>query len=462
MPLNFLLPVRKATIISILSLSVAFCGGAHGADDSEEEFVPLQRLDELIPSLKEQLAQASNLSNTMQNEASQLDYQKAAALRSSSRKGTHIRFSASGGYQVEDSAGISSEALKYRYNFSATRPLYHWGAVTAEHEYGQVNLERAKEDYQVGFLNFYSVVNQRFVDLVAARQALKVREADYERGAFEVSIVREQVKNKDVVESVLTARELNLRLAKLELESRRLRFEDSLNDFRQLIGLSPDAPFELPDGLPPVASSLEELASRVDAFIADIDERSSELQMLARDVDMVRKRLVVENARNKPKVDFLVSASRDSETISTGDRRDLERDRLFGGISVNWNVFDSGDSKGAVIQTREAIRQRELTLERRRKQMVAELTTQMDLLKAYQEQSQLMATQVKWTVGAYKAAQRDVEEGRQAESVLLDVVKQLEAERSQLVSHQANYYKTLASILSDLEDPAILAYLSEK
>jgi len=170
----------------------------------------------------------------------------------------------------------------------------------------------------------------------------------------------------------------------------------------------------------------------------------------------------MDNARNKPKLDATINLSHDSETISTGDRRDLERDKLFGGVRISWNIFDSGESRGAVLQTRELIRQRELELERSRRQIINQLLGQMKDLRTYRQQAELLTIRVRWTTNELENDQKDVDAGRKPESYLLDTTKRLEGERSRLLSCQASYFKTLTAIFATLEDPAILAYLPKK
>gem|GEM_PF-2605404 len=451
-------PLLKAVCAASFCL---FAGGmAYSADD--EPSVPLERLDEIIPDLRGQITEAVTASTTLEIEGSRLEYQKAATMRNSSKKGTDVRFGSSVGYQKEDSAGISSDAFKYTYNFSVSRPLYHWGAPRAEHEYGQLGLERAKLGYNKSFLDFYKDVNRRFVDLVVAQQAIRVREAESEREAFRVEVTRQQVENETLPKGVLIGRELDLELTMLDLESRKRSFQENLDAYWDLLGLAPKDGYEIPDELPPVASSLDELEARVNAFVNNIDEYSSEVRAFQCYVDMYRKILVMDNARNKPKLDATINLSRDSETISTGDRRDLERDKLFGGVRISWNIFDSGESRGAVLQTRELIRQRELELERSRRQIINQLLGQMKDLRTYRQQAELLTIRVRWTTNELKNDQKDVDAGRKPESYLLDTTKRLEGERSRLLSCQASYFKTLTAIFATLEDPAILAYLPKK
>jgi len=384
---------------------------------------------------------------------------EAASTQLSSGKGIKVRLNSTAGFQDEDSGGTSSQGLNYRYDLTARKPIYHWGALEADHQFGLLQVESSKYHRQIVFLSLYQTLVSNFADYLVWKQKEKDQLLSLQIFKADLELYRDQVKRGEMSNSRLLLEEVSFERSKLGFESLKnsiLKLEES---FRNVSGVDENVPVALDFHFNPVANDFSILEAQVNAFISEIETSSLRYQEKKFRLEQEDLRLQKYSVLNRPKVDGLLRFRKDSETITTGNRNNLELQEAFAGFELNWSIYDSGAKKGLVLDSIQSKRQLERELSQLKDSMVSDLNYRISDLKVMVQQSFLDQQDYGWAVGGYNQALEDVKAGRVSEKELLVLSRNVEVAKTKLFVSRAQYFKALAQLNVAMESSSILAYL---
>lgn len=424
--------------------------------DASEDAIPIEQT---LGELKSHLQVAAKESWDMDLQDLLVDRGEAASERLSASKSTKVRLSTSVGYEHSDSGSRTTEGLNFRYNVSATKPLYHWGAVEADHQMGLLGVDRANFTRKLKYLAVYRSLVNSFLDYLVLKQQAKSDVLNEKVSLRDLELHRDQEKRGEYPTSKLANDELTHKRLILNSKTTLNRIEKAEQSFRILAGLPEGATIASDVVLPPVPRSLDSAKFEIERFVDSIATESLRLQELTARLEQENQRLHKYEGNNRPKVDALIRSYRDTASITTGTRGSQEITESFAGVSVNWSIFDGGYTKGFVLDALTVKRQLERELTNQKDNMINDLDYAFSDLEIIREQNLLVEEQYLWAVGKYEQELQDVKEGRSAEKELEVVELALEKQRIDLYRHRASFYKALAYLYVGLEHPSILAYL---
>lgn len=423
------------------------------------ESLPARPLDHVDSQLQSHLAYASENSWKMNLQNILVERGQGTSTRMSSGKGTKVRANFTTGYEQEESGGLDSTGFKFRYDVRAEKPLYHWGALEADHNSGLIILESAKNNRVLSFLGLYrSLVNQ-FVDIVVNKQVAKHQSLSLAIQEEELNLYKSQVDRGEVSPDVLANAQLRYDRADLALQSLENKILREKKFFRETAGLEASTAIVTDALLPPVSLDHSVLEGQAKAFIDQIEMVS--LQYKNRQIKLDKAGLNLEKyeVNNRPKLNGLIQLRQDSETLATGNRSDLELKEAFAGVQFNWSIYDGGSTRGQLREAMAIKRQLERELSNYRDSVISDLNFLLTDLQIYAQQTLLDEEQLRRDLAAYEQTLVDVLEGRVPEKTGKKFEKNMEVQRAKLYQTRGQYFKALTSIYVIMEAPSIVNYI---
>ncbi len=452
---------RLASIVTFLSFLVQFQGILSGIDREESpDSVSPVPLDELVGLLRSHLEFAAASSWKMELQDILVAQGEALSTRMSSGKSTKVRLNAGFGLDDQSSGLIQAEGFKYRYDFMISKPLYHWGALEADHEYGLLQVERTHNNRQVAFLGLYQSLVNRFIDYQILKQRIKYRAISLAVQLEQLELYRDQEKRGEFPTERLASEELQFNQSTLNYQSLKNSISKEESNFRTEAGMDSHVALSGEGKLPLVARDLTLIEERVANFLKQVDKLSVRFQEKQTRVDQEAKRLQKYEVNNRPKFYGVFRMRKDSETIG-GIRRGTDIEEVFAGLEFNWSIFDGGNTRGLVLDSIQAKRQLERELAILKDAITSDVNFLLSDLKILQESSFLSEQHFAHAIEQYEQMRDDVEAGRMAEKDLKILEENLELWRTNLYVSRGNYYKTLTNLYVSMEYPSILAYIEQ-
>lgn len=416
-------------------------------------------LDQLNSELKAHIKKAAVNSWDMTLQDILVKRGEAISTQMSSGKGIKLRLNTNVGFQDQNSGGTSSQGVQFRYDVTARKPIYHWGALEADHEVGLLQVESSKYHRQIAFLSLYQNLINHYVDYIVLKQREKEQLLSLELFEADLTLYRDQVERGEMSNSIFVLEEVKFERSKLVYESLKNSIFQLEDSFRRVAGLEENAAITSSIHLDGTANDFSVLESQMDAFISQIDKMSLRFQEKKFLLEQEGLRLQKYTVINRPKLDGLVRFRKDSETIATGNRNNLELEEAFAGLELNWSLYDSGAQKGLVLNSIQLKRQLERELTMLKDSIAADLNYKLANLKVLVPQSRLDQQDFGWAVGSYNQALEDRKAGRVSEKDLLILSRNVEIAKTKVFVSRANYFKALASLNVAMESASILAYL---
>ncbi len=418
--------------------------------------VPLDRLDS---ELRAHIEHAAADSWQMDLQDILVSRGEATSTRMSAARAFRLSANANVGYQQQDAGGVNSDGVNLRYNIAARKPLYHWGSNDADHEYGLLVLESSKHRRSLTFLNLYRSLVSSYADYVVLKQQEKDQLLSLEIFEADLKLLRDQVERGERPQSRLNEENVKYERSQLGYESLKIRLQKAENEFRTVAGLGDNAVISTKLELIPAPEDISLIENQVNGFIAQIETDSLLYEEKKFRLDQEDLRLHKYKVNNRPKVDGIVRFRKDTETIATGNRNNLDLEEAFAGIEMTWNIYDGGATRGFVRDTIQSKRQLERELRNLREEMATDLRFMLSDLKIIVQQCQLDEQDYSWSVGGYEQGLQDREAGRLSEKEIGVLRRGVEVQKTKAFISRARYYKALASIHVAMESSVILSYL---
>ena len=427
--------------------------------DQSAEVLELIPLDHLNPELKAHIEKAAVLSWDMNLQDILVKKGEATSTQLSSGKGVKIRLNSNVGFEDEDSGGTSSQGFQFRYDLTARKPLYHWGALEADHEYGLLHVEFSKSHRQIAFLILYQKLVNYYADYMVLKQRQIEQVLSLELFEADMELYHGQVERGEMSSNKFVLEEVKFERSKLAHESLKNEIVKLEGSFRTLVGMDENAPIADKVHLESVSTDFSITEIQINAFVSQIDKLSLRFQEKKFRLEQEDLRLHKYSAINRPKLDGLFRFRKDSETIATGNRNNLELQEAFAGIELNWSPYDSGAKKGLVLNSIQSKRQLERELSNLKDSIASDLRYKLANLKVLVPQSRLDQQDYGWAISGYNQALEDRKAGRVSEKDLLILSRNVEISKTKLFVSRAKYFKALASLNVAMESASILAYL---
>lgn len=350
--------IRQRWRLLLALLVASLWGGA-----ARGEGVPLP--EKSFPALEEILRHAAQQSPRMIGRA--LDLEIAENNRVAARAALLPSVSAAYRvYQAQDDRADQSGTLmatKIYYDLAVSQPLFHWGERRNLARIGEIQQELAQGGYREAYRGLAQELRQRYLALVV--QKLQVART---RGARELAEQRLKEGEQRFAEQRISPAEwqsiqVGTEHARIGLERIEFDFEAAKSSFARLAGLPGFDEAQIPDDLPKIAHDPAPVERLLAAFLAAPAEAAPEAIALRGQQKIEELNLANNRTRLRPKVNAVAGLTQDehSYTLNTADRYRVLS--LYGGVAVNWTIFDGYAARSATRSSLARLRQLELNNE---------------------------------------------------------------------------------------------------
>lgn len=326
---------------------VFFCGPMLNANTSGD-FVTVERL---YPHLDAILQQSLQQSPQMINRA--LNLEMAENDRIVARSGLLPSLGASyRHYQARDDRGDLTQGRlsveKIYYDVTLTQPLFHWGERMNNAKIGNIQELITKGQYRDGYRLFAQEVRNLY-------QLLVVQKLSTKRAAFYLqyaNTLRKQGEER-LLKNVISGQEIfNLRLAaeqaQIALERTEYGYENSKQSFIRLTGISEITDEMIPDLVPAVAYDSAVYDRLLADFLGQNEPPTMEAYIARQQLAIQKLNYASAKTRLRPKINVVLGVTQDEQSYTENSAAKYQVNSLFGGISVNWSIFDGFVSRASV------------------------------------------------------------------------------------------------------------------
>jgi len=305
----------------------------------------------LLPQLDGILKNAVQQSPRMLNRA--LDLEIAENNRIQARANL---LPSAGGYfsyvqASDDRADLSGRqnVTKVAYNFSINQPVYFWGERRNNDRIGAIQLQLSKGSYRDGYRMLAQEIRSSYLRLIVQKISAK-------RARFYLDVTNnvlaqqeERLAKKVISELDISAARLNAEQAQIGLERAEFDLATAKASFARLAGMQIMDDAAIPVEIPAATYSAGAFDQLLAGFLAQKDPATPEAFNLRNQIEMENLNYANQKTRLRPKFSAVLGTSQDEQSYSINVANKYKVNSIFGGISVNWSIFD-GFTTGAAIR----------------------------------------------------------------------------------------------------------------
>jgi outer membrane protein TolC len=150
--------------------------------------------------------------------------------------------------------------------------------------------------------------------------------------------------------------------------------------FGRLAGTGPIADEEVPDSIPAVNYDAAALDQLLAGFLGEKDPPTAEAAVLREQIKIENLQYANAKTRLRPKVSALLAMTKDQQNNLYGQGLDYSVTSIYGGLSVNWTIFDGFNSNAGVRGALASRRRAENTYLQVTERLARDAQTQVKLI----------------------------------------------------------------------------------
>ncbi len=406
-----------------------------------------------FPELKSVLRKLPQTSSLLDEERQRLKEAAGGAKVARSASGLKLRLNLQGQSIHEDRP---NQDFHHRYRFLGSaylkKPLYHWGALKAEREIGELNERRASLRFKSSEKSLTSEVRSHYLNLVLfkyeiqlAKETLSVARKNEEDLSKRQDLGLGTALGVDEAIALRLQQEIQLS----NLESQFLKQSSLFDDF---VEADSNLSFERTPAFldfcenHPFSPKSPILVSRI-SF--------QEVEEIELEVENEKRRIVIAESQLKPKFNLIGGVFQDQVAVAD-NRENLTRNNLLIGVEANWAIWDSKKSTGEKEIALARKRRYELSAERLSRSLRIELESLRNSLLSLGKNIEVTRQLVKVAENRYEKSLIEFELNRITPIAHFETRISLDQSRLALLQAVIHYQKTndryLTRITFDTED----------
>lgn len=346
---------------------------------------------------------------------------------------------------------------KLMYNMSVTQPLYHWGALRAGNNYGKLTAKIAENNHAETCRLLLLEVRAAYLRLIILKANAKRAEFAVRLASTEWRHVESQVKNGLMSQAELNGPIVRLQYAELDRDRSNEDYRFAKVTVERLTGSEPISDDSIPTEIPKISyprESLHALSDHFDASAPGTGVYRLEIARLRVEQEKLNYAIIDKNLR--PKFNLVVGASQD-EVGYTGSPADKARTQSFyGGINMNWAVFDGFSTATQRRASRLRLRQLRAEQSERERDHDELVKNQVRQLEFSARGTGLAEQSLDQANDSVRVMEDDVKRGLSAESQIDGARIARDATQLQTMSSRTDLLSRIADFLSTIgRDPAL-------
>ncbi|MDH4271917.1 MAG: TolC family protein [Candidatus Aminicenantes bacterium] len=253
-----------------------------------------------------------------------------------------------------------------------SQPLFTYNRTQMQIEELELALENSRLNYGLQKLSIERQVTQQFLNLYYSRESVKIAQDEFKNADEQLKIIESKVQAGIAARGELYQADLTRLSSQAALENKQIQYENAMDSFKILIGMSLDPEIE-------IVTDIRKQIVEVDLPKAIAHGLASRMELRQRDISIqtALNDLIQAAAQNefKAQVDLtlgLTGVNRSFQDIYGSPNVD----RVVA-LTLNIPVFDWGQKKHVVAATQAQVDTQRLSLEEQRNQI------QLDIRQAY-------------------------------------------------------------------------------
>ena len=252
------------------------------------------------------------------------------------------------------------DAGRFIYGLTFKQPVFHWGALRANHNIGRILLRDAKRNKRILQEIVRSHLQRRALGYYIASRQHDFAMLNLRHYGRLLELAEEGLEAGDVKSSELETSRQNYRNAtkhQISVLTGKLNAQYQLmQDFaitEEHLGMIPEA---VPEG---IEIDLETWRLRFQQFITTGYKQHPEYHAVLSNIQVQAESVKVAKAANRPLVDLVVGANQDDTSYNFSELDDRFRQIYYAGVRVSWNIFDGQATKARVRTAKANLREAE-------------------------------------------------------------------------------------------------------
>ncbi len=239
-----------------------------------------------------------------------------------------------------------NNSQKLFYFFQARYPIYHWGAVKAASDIGDIGIQLAEGQMDVAYRRMVQAIRSQYLNLVVSKMDLKNLEAGLEFRKEELAVERERFEAGEIAPNKVGSLDFALREAQLAFDRLESEFQFSVRQFARLVGDESFDESSIAGKYPEVGHNPDQIAVLLGTFAQDgflHDPRVLETEL---NIDLEKSNYRIYNVRNRPKLNMTAGITQDEINYDANIANKFATTALFVGVSLTWSIFDGFETRG--------------------------------------------------------------------------------------------------------------------
>jgi outer membrane protein len=308
--------------------------------------------ESLFPELTALLAEASLQSPRVLAQQIYDEELEGYEISAKSARLPQVGFSVSQTWGDEKRTGgtgaISADKLYYNLNLS--QAVYHWGTIKNGVRMAEirrlVNAGRAQEAYEA----LAAEVRAQYLQLIIKNFYIALYDYRLELASENLTQGRERLSRQAIAPTAIFPLEISQSRAELQTLQVRSDLERGKRALARLVGRDSLGIEVIPSAIPvlPENAGLDMVNALLEEFRAGRLGDTRNIEALKRELEV--QRMSVHNARMglRPRLNLTAGVTQDEQNLNTIPVYRYETQYIFGGLSMNWPIFDGFRTKGAV------------------------------------------------------------------------------------------------------------------
>lgn len=269
--------------------------------------------------------------------------------------------------RIEDREDLAGTNSYYHPQGSliARQPVYQWGALRATQRIGRLGAALAAKNRTEAYRELALTIRALFLDLIVQGKAIEVAERREAFAREELVAGRDRLAQGEATDEEVMRLKLAWEETELNLERMRGQREHAMERFLRITGFKPCGEAWIPEEIPSFAGRAEPSNGPADGPFQPW------LEMAQLRIEEAEQQLVVERARNRPRIDLIAGIAQDQ--IALSNRSDIDRTIYFGGVELTWTLFDGHESRARQDAARTRMRLERATYRRLEREAAEEV-----------------------------------------------------------------------------------------
>jgi outer membrane protein TolC len=430
--------------------------------------------ERLLPQLDAILKNALQQSPRMVNRA--LDLEIAENNRIEARANLLPSFSASASYLISDdsnkytyntpgnsgSTTTSYVVTKTPYYVSLSQPLFYWGERKNNARMGEIQQMITQGQYREGYRALAQELRASYMRLTVQKLSLKRARFNVEFANSRLKQEEERLVKKVISEAEIFTARLNAEQAQIAVERAEFDYSNAKVSFARLAGLGVMADESVPDTIPAITYAAASFDQMLAGFLAQKDPPSTEAATFRHQLEIADLTYANQKTRLKPKLSASFGLSQDEQSNFYGQHVRYTLNSLYGGVSVNWAIFDGFASGAATRSALARRRQMENDYRQLTERLASDAQSQVKLINFSARNMSIYDRYLTSAEGNLKTVQDDFRRGVKSDTEVSVAQLYLQDSEISALNTRIDYLLKIGDFLGTVMNDPVLTNLAEK